>query len=248
MANKKRRRRPRPLADARPATPRQGGADPARRERKDLAREARERARKHAARRERTRRGVSILAAGAVGLGVVWFINRAAPPTQLSDQAQQAATDAGCNGPDEVLADDPPGGLHLGPGESITYPERPATSGRHAQGPLPTEPNVYDAPVDETQAVHFMEHAGILLYYRQGVVPQDVVDRLASVANGERNTILAPFPELPAGTDLAFATWNRLLTCPVGVTAGQAGLIARGFVDAYVCTSVGPEPGASPEC
>jgi uncharacterized protein DUF3105 len=186
--------------------------------------------------------------AGAVGLGVVWFINRASPPTQLSDRAQQAVEEAGCTGPDEVLEDDPPGGLHLDPGESTTYQLRPATSGEHASAPLPTEPNVYDAPVDETQAVHFMEHSGVLLYYRQGVAPQDVVDRLAGVANGERNTILAPFTELPQGTDLAFATWNRLLTCPASVTAGQAGLIARGFVDAFICTSVGPEPGASPEC
>jgi Protein of unknown function (DUF3105) len=107
---------------------------------------------------------------------------------------------------------------------------------------------VYEAPVDETQAVHFMEHSGILLYYRQGTVPQDVVDRLATVANGERNTILAPFPDLPDGQDLAFATWDRLLTCPASVTADQAGLIARAFVDAYVCTSAGPEPSASPEC
>jgi hypothetical protein len=191
---------------------------------------------------------VTLLVAGGVGLAVVGLINRSTPPSQLAEGAQAAVVAAGCDGPAEVLADDPPGEQHLAAGRSTTYAQRPATSGLHASSVLPTDPNVYDAPVDETQAVHFMEHAGVLLYYRQDVVPQDVVDRLASVANGERNTILAPFPELPEGQDLAFATWNRLLTCPAGTTADQAGQIARGFIEAYVCTSAAPEPGVSPEC
>lgn len=191
---------------------------------------------------------MSLLVAGGIGLGVVWFINRSAPPDQLSEQAQAAVTAANCTGPVEVLTDDPPGGQHLGPGESANYTQRPATSGVHAPSALPTDPNVFTEPVDETQAVHFMEHSGIVLYYRQGSVPQDVIDRLTTVANQERNTLLAPYPDLPDGQVLAFATWNRLLTCPPGVAADQAGLIARGFVEAFVCTSVGPEPNASPEC
>lgn len=249
MANKKHRKRPRPPASggAQETTRRPQGADPGKRERKDQARHARERARKLAARRERTRRGVSLLAAGAVGLGVVWFINRAAPPDQLSDRAQAEVTAAGCTGPDVVLADEPPGGQHLGVGESTTYEQRPATSGFHAPSPLPNDPNVFTEPVDETQAVHFLEHAGIALYYREESIPQDVIDRLASVANAQRNTFLAPYPDLPEGADLAFASWNRTITCP-GVTVEQAGAIARGFAQAFACTSVGPEPNASPEC
>jgi hypothetical protein len=250
MANKKRRKRPRssPSMPTKPDTTTTGGANIARRERKDEARRARERARKQAARRARTRRGVSLLVAGGVGLGLVWFINRAAPPDQLSARSQAAVTAAGCSGPIEVLPSDPPGGQHLGAGESPSYTQTPATSGVHAPGSLPTDPNVFTEPVDETLAVHFMEHSGIVLYYRQGSVPQEVVDRLATVANQERNTLLAPYPDLPEGQDLAFTTWNRLLTCPEGVSADDAGLIARGFADAYVCTSVGPEPNASPEC
>lgn len=194
------------------------------------------------------RRGVSVLVAGGIGLGVVWFINRASPPSQLTSAAQQAVSAAGCEGPNEVLGNNPPGGQHLSPGEVPNYTQRPATSGVHAPSPLPTDPNVHDAPVDETQAVHFMEHAGIVLYYRQGDVPQDVVDRLATVANEKPNTLLAPYPDLPQGQDLAFATWDRLLTCPASVTADQAALIAGAFVDAYVCTSAAPEPNSSPEC
>ena len=250
MANKKRRKRPRPTGVPKPsggARQPGGGANEGRRERKDMAREARDRARKHVARRDRIRRAVTLLIAGGIGLVVVGFITRGTPPSQLAEGVQAAVTAAGCDGPAEVLPD-APGSQHLAVGESTTYAERPATSGFHAASPLPPDPNVYDAPVDETQAVHFMEHAGVLLYYRQGVVPQDVVDRLATVADDERNTILAPFPELLEGQDLAFATWNRLLTGPAGTTADQAEQIARGFIEAYVCTSAAPEPGASPEC
>ncbi len=250
MANKKRRKRPRPTGGPKPSSgARQpgGGANVDRRERKDMAREARDRARKRVARRDRTRRAVTLLIAGGIGLVVVGFITRSTPPSQLAEGVQAVVTSAGCDGPTQVLPE-APGGQHLAPGESTTYTARPATSGLHAASPLPTDPNVYDAPVDETQAVHFMEHAGVLLYYRQGVVPQDVVDRLVTVADEERNTILAPFPELLEGQDLAFATWNRLLTCPAGTTADQAERIARGFIEAYVCTSAAPEPGVSPEC
>lgn len=250
MASKKRRkRRPSQPAGATPDPARAtGGANVERRERKDEARRARERTRKQAARRARTRRGVSLLVAGGIGLALVWFINRSAPPDQLSERAQATVAAAGCSGPTEVLQSDPPGGQHLGPGESPNYTQTPATSGVHAQSALPTDPNVFTEPVDESQAVHFMEHAGIVLYYRQDAIPQEVVDRLGAVANQERNTLLAPYPDLLEGQDLAFAAWNRLLTCPAGVTADQAGRIARGFVEAYACTSVGPEPSASPEC
>lgn len=252
MTNKKRRRRP-PAKQRPPENEpaRLGGANLERRERKEEARRRREEERHRVAQRARVRRSASILAVGAIVFTVVLLLNRTAPPDRLSDAAQAVAQAAGCTGPNVVLASEPPSGQHLDPGQTTTYTERPATSGLHDPTPLPSDPNVYTTPVDETQAVHFMEHAGILLYYRQtgtGAVPQGVVDELAAVADSKQNTILAPFPELPAGKDLAFATWNRLLTCPGSTTAAQAGQIARAFVDAYVCTSAGPEPSASDEC
>ena len=110
---------------------------------------------------------------------------------------------------------------------------------------------MYTVPVDETQAVHFLEHAGVILYYRAdgaGALPAATVKRLAGVAEAQRNTLLAPYPQLPAGTSLAMTAWNKLQTCPAAVTAEQAVTIANGFVDAFVCTSNAPEPNNSGDC
>ena len=137
------------------------------------------------------------------------------------------------------------------PGQTTTYTQHPATSGIHNPTPLPTSPEVYTKPVDETKAVHFLEHAGVILYYRQSgpaALPSDVVGALAGVAHAQRNTLLIPYPDLPTGTSLALATWNKLQTCPASVTASQATTIANGFVDAFVCTSNAPEPKTSPDC
>ena len=114
-----------------------------------------------------------------------------------------------------------PGGLHLQPGESTTYTDHPATSGYHDPSPLPIPPRVYTEPVSETNAVHNLEHGAVIMYYRQSgdaALPQDVVDRLATIANDGHNTILAPYGQLPDGTALALAAWNKLQTCPATTT------------------------------
>ena len=40
---------------------------------------------------------------------------------------------------------------------------------------------------------------------------------------------------------LAFAAWNKLLTCPAKITADQAGTVAQGFIDSFACTNNAPE-------
>ena len=156
----------------------------------------------------------------------------------------------GLHDPARPLAD-APGGQHLESGEAHTYDQHPATSGPHDPAPLPDSPNVYAQPVPETQAVHTMEHAGILVYYRSdgdGALPTDVVDSLAQVVESDRNTVLAPYDGLPDGVSLALATWNELQTCPGSITATQADSVTQGFIDAFVCTGIAPEPKASAEC
>ena len=71
---------------------------------------------------------------------------------------------------------------------------------------------------------------------------------LGQVVDNARNAILAPYDGLPAGTSLALATWNELQTCPGSITADQAAAVTQGFIDAYVCTGIAPEPKASAEC
>jgi hypothetical protein len=190
---------------------------------------------------------------GAVGLclfGILWFIQRAPGPGKIPASAVTAAEAAGCSEVKTPLAD-APGGSHLAPGQTTSYDQHPATSGIHAPSPLPTSPAVYTEPVDETQAVHFLEHAGVILYYRadgDGALPAATVQRLAQVAETQPNTLLAPYPQLPDGTALAMTAWNKLQTCPAAVTADQAVTVANGFIGAFVCTSNAPEPNRSDDC
>lgn len=188
--------------------------------------------------------------AGVVLLGVLWWFQRASSPRPIPKAAVAAAEAAVCSGV-ETPSGDAPGGLHLESGQSYTYEQHPPTSGYHDPSALPSSPEVYTAPVPETQAVHFLEHAGVILYYRadgDGALPQDVIDSLATVAKQQKNTLVAPYRSLPAGTSMAMTAWNKLQTCPGTVTASQASTIANGFVTAFGCTANAPEPKASDDC
>jgi hypothetical protein len=248
MANTRKRRRRPPTGAA--TAPNPAGASPERRERKEQARRAREAERKRAQRTAAIRRAAIFAGIGVLAIAIVYFTQRASSPRPIPEVAVKAAEAASCTSVQTPLSS-APGGQHLAAGASYTYTQHPATSGFHDPTPLATTPNVWPAPVRETQAVHFLEHAGVLIYYRQsgdGALPQDVVDRLASIANTTDNVAMAPYEQLPTGSALALAAWNKLQTCPPTVTAAKAGTIARGFIHAFVCTGNAPEPKASPEC
>lgn len=190
-----------------------------------------------------------------MGLGVfavLWWFQRADAPRDIPEAAVQAAQAAGCSGIGTPLGS-APGNQHVASGTTITYDQHPATSGQHyGDQVLPVSPEVYTEPLSsEPAAVHFLEHAGVILYYRANgsdALPQDVIDSLATVARARPNTILAPYQDLPEGTSLAMTAWNKLQTCPSGVTAAQAKTIADGFAQAYVCSRNAPEPGVSADC
>jgi hypothetical protein len=255
MASRKKRKPRRPSggqaaapgsAPARPS----GGATSERRDRKEQARQAKEAARKRAQRSARIRRLTSFAVIGVIVIGVFWFLQRAASPRPVSQAAIDAAQAAGCSDV-QTPASDAPGGLHLDPGASYTYDQHPATSGYHDPTPLPIPPHVYTAPVAETSAVHNLEHGAAIIYYRQsgdGALGQAIVDRMTTIANATDNVILAPYEQLPDGTALAFTAWNKLQTCPAGVTGPQSREIALGFINAFVCTSNAPEGNLGQGC
>jgi hypothetical protein len=251
MANKKRKRphqRPRgPVDGTRPekaAQPR--GANVDRRERKQMAREARERARKHVARRDAIRRATVFLVVGAAAVGAFWAINRVASPGSLTEEVSALAADLGCT-PVAVPADDP-SRRHLEPGESGNYTDRPATSGAHDRSTLGTTVKVFEEPVREENAVHTLEHGGVILFYRNdGSVPQETTDAFARLARENRPVFTAPHANLEDGDGLAFTAWNTVMTCPGTIPANDATTIAQGFVDAFTCTSRAPESGTSDE-
>jgi hypothetical protein len=257
MAKKKRGRRPsgarvaaRPTDQSRATSPAEAGAASSRQARKAEARAARERLARHQTRRAAVRRALTFLALGTVLLGALYLFNRAAAPEPLPPAALAAAQAAGCSSL-ETPAADAPGGLHLQPGASYSYSEHPATSGYHDPSALPGQPRVYTAPVQETVAVHSLEHGSVILYYRAsgaGALPPDVVQALAPVANTNHATFLIPYESLPDDAALAVTAWNKLMTCPAAITADQAVAVSQGFVDAFACTSNAPEGNLGDGC
>ena len=102
----------------------------------------------------------------AVFLALGWLLFFRTPgPGEVSAEARSAAQAAGCGDLEQpVIAN--PSRVHLAPGESFDYPDRPAAAGPHDASPLPPDPHVYGIPVPETRAVHNLEHAYVIVYYR----------------------------------------------------------------------------------
>jgi hypothetical protein len=112
---------------------------------------------------------------------------------------------------------------------------------------LPENVHVYTEPVPETRAVHNLEHSYVIVYYRADsadALPTGVVDALTPLVKSQFKTIMAPFPDLPAGTSFALLAWNKLWSCPPTITPAQATTMTQGFIQAYRGTGNAPEPGS----
>jgi hypothetical protein len=249
--NKRKKQRAAAAAAAKPARSASNGNE-ARRERKELARQARAAQRKRAQRSDFARRALVFGVAGVVGVGTFYWLTKQPGPGDIPQEAVAAATAAGCS---EVVqpVGDAAAGQHVAEGTPITYPQKPATSGQHYGGQvLPSSPDSYDQPIgSEPAAVHFLEHAGVLLYYRaegDGAVAPGVVDALKGVAADQKMTVAAPYDGLPDGTSIALAAWNQLQTCPGSISPTQASTVAGGFAGAFACTSNAPEASAGDDC
>jgi len=249
MAKTKNRRR-RPPERAASAGAKPSGSSAERRDRKERARQAREAAQKREQRRAFFRRAALFAGVGALAVAVLYWIQRADAVRPLPAAAVQAAEAAHCTGVTTPVSGTPDRS-HLDPGASYTYSQHPATSGPHDPAPLPIPPHVYPAPIPETKAVHNLEHGAAIMYYRQtgdGALGSGIVARLAAIANHSNDTILAPYEDLPSGVTLALAAWNKLQTCPAGVTGPQARSISLGFIHAYACTRNAPEAKLGQGC
>lgn len=175
---------------------------------------------------------------------IAWLLFLRAPgPGQIPSTVVDDAAAAGCRPLERPVVADPSRD-HLSPGDPFTYEDPPAAAGPHDPTPLPPDPHVYDRPVPETKAVHNLEHAYVLLWYRptaEGGPTADVISRLAALARDEDRVIMAPYPRLPAGIGLALLAWNTRWECPGTLDADRAAEIASAFIDAYRGTTNAPE-------
>jgi hypothetical protein len=179
------------------------------------------------------------LAVAVVAVLTYVLVLRTRGPGELSAEALAAADAAGCSALERPVEPDP-ARTHLGPGQSFDYPDPPAAAGPHDPTPLPDEPHVYEEPVPETETVHSLEHAFVLVYHDG--LSAETVDALEAFARDADRVIVAPYLALPEGSGLALLAWNTRLLCPTGVTPQQAVAIAEGFADAFAGTTVAPEP------
>jgi len=145
----------------------------------------------------------------------------------LLRQATQAKTTAGCTEPKNVGPYQPQtqDQAHVDTSEApplSRYPSTPPASGPHNPTPLPA--GVYDSPPAVDQAIHSLEHGGVIIWYSPDA-PAAQIDRLTAfyddnVEAGAR-VIVAPYdyPDqgdagtLPAGTRMATVAWHFVEDC-----------------------------------
>jgi len=218
-----------------------------------MAREARAASRKRAARDAFVRRAAVFTVVGIVGVGAFYFLTKAEGARPIPQAAIDAAVAAGCTEVTQPAGGAAQAGVHVDEGVPLDYAQKPATSGEHYGGQvLPSSPDSYDEPIDsEPAVVHFLEHSGVMLYYRatgDGAASAEVIDALKGVAADQPMTVAAPYEGLPQGEAVALAAWDQLQTCPAELTADQATTIADGFAHSFNCTANAPEPRAADDC
>ena len=98
----------------------------------------------------------------------------------------------------------------LNPNPPIKYNSFPPTSGKHYFQPAVW--GSYDAPVSEYQAIHNLEHGGIVIQYGSGV-PKGTIAKIGSFYQADPVALLvAPLPKL--GNKVALTAWTHLAVCP----------------------------------
>ncbi|HEV8681917.1 MAG TPA: DUF3105 domain-containing protein [Actinomycetota bacterium] len=241
MAKKKKRKRRIQEAPAAAPTPR------ARQERKEAARRERERIIRAARRRRLMTRAIRWGVVVAVLGGATAFVGyRFYEDRRLLERAAAAADTLGCG---EIQSLPSEGRGHLQQGSSPPeYGTTPATSGPHSSSTLPSDVHAYDQAVPEPLAVHNLEHAYVIIYYRaegNDALPENVRAALAELAQGQEKVIMAPYPDLSEGTSLAFTAWTKLQECPRVTDADKAVLAVQGFIKQFRGTSNAPEPSSA---
>ena len=180
-------------------------------------------AQKIAAERQRRRTLMMRIGLAAVALvvvviaGIIIFTNR----------QSDASTVAG------VRSFSYPGGQHTD--EPVTYAENPPVGGAH--NPVWQDCGFYASPVANESAVHSLEHGTVWITYSPDL-PQEQVDRLQALANGQSYILVSPYDGLPS--PVVVSAWDHQLQLDA---VDDPRLDA--FIREYRLSPEAPEPGAS---
>lgn len=146
---------------------------------------------------------IGVLLAVAVGLAVV-NTTLASPPATIAVATAQGQCTPVQDFPTQ-------GGTHIAPSEAHPpYNSNPPTSGWHWANPQ--DWGIYTTPQVQEQLVHNLEHGGIVIQYRD--LPTADLQQLTNLVQHDRvHVILAPYPDLPAGSTVALTAWTHLQLC-----------------------------------
>ena len=220
--------------------------DPGRRatkaERKEEARLERDRIQRQMAARKRNRKiSIVVVALAVAGILVATALyssaNKIPSPASLLSNAAADTSASGC-GPIQTTTnyqnapgDDPAiDHAHIGDATAPTppplssYATVPPASGPH--DPNAATGGVYTTPPIVYQAIHSMEHAGVIIWYAPSAADSKAVKQIQrfygqTVDVGQSKVIVAPynFPDqgtqghLPSGYQMALVAWHRLQLC-----------------------------------
>jgi hypothetical protein len=155
---------------------------------------------------------VVLVAAGAV---TAVLTNRPSPPSL-----------------DAVKTFDYKGAIHVS--DPVTYAENPPVGGPHFGQWLNC--GVYDAPVQNENAVHSMEHGAVWITYRPDLASDQVAELKSDVAR-ETYTVLSPYQGLPS--PIVLSAWNNQLQVQSADDPRVNAFLAK-----FVQGEQTPEPGA----
>jgi hypothetical protein len=150
--------------------------------------------------------GVVVAIAAIVAVSVLAFGGKSS--SKGSANVAAAMTAAGC-----TLHTYPSAGrghiTSLTPASPPKYNSFPPTSGKHYY--IPSVWGSYDTPVSEYQAIHNLEHGGVIIQYGSGV-SKDTIAKLGVFYQSDPVALLvAPLPKL--GNKVALTAWTHLALC-----------------------------------
>ena len=152
---------------------------------------------------------VVLVIVGLAAGGVFEFGGSSPKPTANASSVAKAMAAAGCTFHTYPSV----GRRHittLDPRPPIKYNSFPPTSGPHYY--IPAVWGSYDSPVSEYQAVHNLEHGGIVIQYGPGASKETIAQIADFYQSDPVALLVAPFPKL--GDKVAVTAWTHLALCP----------------------------------
>lgn len=176
---------------------------------------------------QRNRRQVMITKIVAVALGIALI---GGIVYAIVDRSQSTAN---AKAPDGVKSYTYAGGQH--DDAFNTWPEVPPVGGTHNN--TWQKCGYYPAPILPGMGVHVLEHGGVWITYSRDL-PQDQVDKLKSLAEGQDEVLVSPYDGLPA--PIVVSAWNRQLP----IESADSDALGQ-FIRAFKNADSAPEPGAN---